>query len=100
MDEKENFSYDGRYNTSKLLNVLWAREFASKVKKSEVIINTVNLSMCRTSLHQDDGTVGINIFKKIFARTPAQGAHCLLDAAVVGKGETHGGYLSEQRSIP
>lgn len=100
MDEEETFGYDGRYNTSKLLNVLWARELASKIARSSIIINTVNPGMCNSSLHRDDSSAGMRIFKKVFAWTTAQGGHCLVDAAIVKQDDTHGGYISEQKSRP
>lgn len=100
MDEEETFGYDGRYNTSKLLNVLWARALASRIHRSNIIINTVNPGMCNSSLHRDDSSAAMRIFKKVFAWTTAQGGHCLVDAAIVKQDDTHGGYLSEQKSIP
>ena len=97
MDEKSTFAVPERYYTSKLLNVLWARELASKVEPSEVIINTVNPGLCWSSLHRDDTSAALRIFKKIFAWTTAQGGHCLLDAATIHQAESHGGYISEQK---
>ncbi|MCJ1263252.1 hypothetical protein MMC22_003122 [Lobaria immixta] len=97
MDEEETFGYDGRYNTSKLLNVLWARELASKIAKSNIIINMVNPGFCNSSLQRDDSGAAVRILTKIFAWTTAQGGHCLVDAAIVKQDDTHGGYLSEQK---
>lgn len=97
MDEKESFAAPERYNTSKLLNVLWARELASKVDASQVVINTVNPGLCWSSLHRDDPSTALRIFKKVFAWTTVQGGHCLVDAAVVQQVESHGGYVSEQK---
>ena len=99
MDEKSTFAAPERYNTSKLLNVLWARELASKVKSSEVIINMVNPGFCRSSLHRDDNSTALRVFKKILAWTAAQGGHCLLDAATIHQAESHGGYISEQKLV-
>lgn len=97
MDEKQSFAAPERYNTSKLLNVLWARELASKVDASQVVVNAVNPGLCWSSLHRDDSSAVLRVFKKIFAWTTAQGGHCLVDAAVVQKNESHGGYVSEQK---
>jgi len=100
MDKEDSFGAPERYNTSKLLNVLWTRELASKIDVSDVIINTVNPGFCGSSLHRDEISVGFRVFKNIFAWTSAQGGHCLVDAVIVKKEDTHGGYLSEQKSIP
>ena len=67
MDEKDTFAVPERYNTSKLVNVLWARQLALKVDASEVVINTVNQGLCWSSLHRDNTSAGLRIFKKIFA---------------------------------
>lgn len=99
MDEKNTFATPERYNTSKLLNVLWARELASRIESSQVVINTVNPGLCWTSLHRDDPSAVLRVFKNIFAWTAAQGGHCLLDAATVQQAESHGGYISEQKMI-
>ena len=97
MDEKQSFATPERYYTSKLLNVLWARELASKVDASQVVINTVNPGLCWSSLHRDENSAALRVFKNIFAWTAAQGGHCLVDAATVQQGESHGRYISEQR---
>ena len=96
LDDKASFTPD-HYNVSKLLGVLWVQELASKVDESEVIVNTVNPGLCWSSLHRDQDNFGLRAFKHLFAWTSAQGGHCLVDAAVVQKSESHGGYLSEQR---
>ncbi|PWY81750.1 dehydrogenase [Aspergillus sclerotioniger CBS 115572] len=95
MDEPDSFGQGmDRYNTSKLLNVLWLRELSSKAGP-DVIINGVNPGLCASSLHRSDTTPGINIFNNVFAWTPAQGEHCLVDAAVRHP-DDQGVYLSEQ----
>ena len=99
MDERDTFATPERYNTSKLLNVLWTRELASKVDVSQVVINTVNPGLCWSSLHRDNSSAGLRVFKKIFAWTTAQGGHCLVDAATVQQAESHGGYISEQKLV-
>lgn len=100
MDEKDTFAVPERYNTSKLVNVvLWARELASKVDASEVVINTVNPGLCWSPLHRDNTSAGLRIFRNIFAWTAAQGGHCLVEAATVQQAESYGGYISEQKLI-
>ncbi|MCJ1377222.1 hypothetical protein MMC17_000314 [Xylographa soralifera] len=101
LDEKSAFPKPpDRYNVSKLLNVLWTRELASKIKAKDIVINTVNPGLCHSSLHRDDNSAGLKYFKKIFARTTEEGGRIIVDAAAVESAKTHGGYLSEQKMIP
>ncbi|KAJ4354137.1 uncharacterized protein N0V89_005870 [Didymosphaeria variabile] len=99
MDEEETFgTQQQRYYTSKLLNVLWTRELASKVDKEEVVVNTVNPGFCYSGLHRHSASV-INVFLWLFAWTPEQGGRCLTDALVKHE-DSHGQYLSDQRQTP
>ncbi|KAE8151806.1 dehydrogenase [Aspergillus avenaceus] len=95
MDEPDSFG-DGmdRYNTSKLLNILWLRELSQKAGP-DVIINGVNPGLCASSLHRSDTTPGVNQFNKIFAWSAVQGGHNLVDAAVLHETD-QGAYVSEQ----
>ncbi|KAF2180128.1 short-chain dehydrogenase/reductase SDR [Zopfia rhizophila CBS 207.26] len=100
MDEKETFGKQmNRYYTTKLLNVLWARELATKIKKEEVVLNTVNPGFCYSGLHRHEKTGIIKIFLWAFGWTTQQGAHCLTDALVEHE-DSHGEYLSEQKVVP
>ncbi|CAG8961496.1 hypothetical protein HYFRA_00013846 [Hymenoscyphus fraxineus] len=99
MDEPERFGTAmQRYYTTKLLNVLWTRELASRVSEHEVIINTVNPGFCYSGLHRHVKTgAGImNIVLWMIGWTTAQGGHCLTDALVEHE-DSHGRYLSEQQ---
>ncbi|KAJ5696141.1 hypothetical protein N7536_006553 [Penicillium majusculum] len=95
LDEPSSFGKGmDRYNTSKLLNILWLRELSSKVG-SNLIVNGVNPGLCASTLHRSDTPSGINTFNKVFAWTAAQGGHNLVDAAVQHS-QAQGAYLSEQ----
>ncbi|KAH9905771.1 NAD(P)-binding protein [Xylariomycetidae sp. FL2044] len=100
MDKPETFGKGmDRYNTSKLLNVLWTRELSARVGGgggggSDVIINTVNPGFCQSSLHRADAS-GAS-FVKLIGWTAAQGGHNLTDAATQHEGDGHGAYISEQ----
>ncbi|CAI7637154.1 unnamed protein product [Penicillium palitans] len=95
LDEPSSFGKGmDRYNTSKLLNILWLRELSSKVGPN-LIVNGVNPGLCASTLHRSDTTPGINTFNKVFAWTAAQGGHNLVDAAVQHL-QAQGAYLSEQ----
>ena len=99
LDDPKAFSTD-YYGISKLLLVLWAIELASKVDRTQVIINCVNPGLCWSSLHRDHDSFGLRVFKHAVAWSTAQGGHCLSNAAVVQTEETHGCFLSEQRIRP
>jgi retinol dehydrogenase 12 len=101
MDQKDSFG-DGmqRYNTSKLLGVLWFKELASKVDPKEVIVNAPNPGFVATQFHRHDPSAGFKIFSKLLAWTPTQGAYFLMDAAVTKQAESHGAYIQEQKITP
>jgi len=94
LDEKDSFRGMERYNTSKLLNILWMRELSSRVT-GNVVINAVNPGLCASALHRSDPTPGLAYLNKIFAWTPAQGGHNLTYAATQHVDEP-GAYLTEQ----
>jgi retinol dehydrogenase-12 len=100
MDDKETFGIQmNRYYTTKLLNVLWTRELASKVKKDEVVINSVNPGFCYSGLHRHENTGIIKLFLWAFGWTTQQGGYNLVNA-LVEHDDSHGAYLSEQRIVP
>ncbi|KAI9038171.1 dehydrogenase [Aspergillus affinis] len=95
LDDPDSFGTGmDRYNTSKLLNILWLRELSQRTGP-DVIINGVNPGLCASKLHRADSTPGKSLFNRLFAWTPAQGGHCLVDAAVLHADE-RGAYVSEQ----
>ncbi|KAF2196178.1 short-chain dehydrogenase/reductase SDR [Delitschia confertaspora ATCC 74209] len=98
MDEKSSFgSGMDRYNKTKLLNVLWALQLASKITNDKVVVNTVNPGLCYSGLHRHEKPVGITtVFLWLTGWTTQQGGHCLVDALVEHE-TSHGKYLSEQR---
>jgi retinol dehydrogenase 12 len=88
-----------RYSVTKLLGVFWARELASRVAASEVIINLVNPGSVNSGLHRDPAGKMVQIFDRVIGRSTAQAALLLVDAAVVKAGDTHGWYLSECQKV-
>ncbi|KAL8813216.1 MAG: hypothetical protein Q9223_000969 [Gallowayella weberi] len=95
MDGKSTWGNPERYNMSKLLNVLWARELATKVSKDEVIINTVNPGLVKSSLHRENTNAAEAKFTAFFGWTPEEGGRTLVNASVAQGKETHGKYMSE-----
>ncbi len=98
-----------RYNVSKLLEVFFTRELASRspapsqvanadkdsrqTGKGGVIINFLNPGLCHSELWRDSGW-GLWFLKLLLARTSEVGSRTLVHAATAGE-ETHGQYLSD-----
>ncbi|PVH76571.1 putative 3-oxoacyl-reductase [Cadophora sp. DSE1049] len=87
-----------RYSATKLLNVFWALELASRVSGEEVVINLINPGSVDTGLHRDGNKI-IQGFDRFIGRTREEGGLLLMDAAVVKGRETHGKYLSEAKLV-
>lgn len=87
-----------RYSVTKLLNVFWVLELASKVPGKQIVINLINPGSVDTGLHRDANAI-VQTFDKVIGRTPAEGGRLLIDAAVVKGAETHGKYLSEAKLV-
>lgn len=87
-----------RYSVTKLLNVLWTVELASRVSGEEVVINLINPGSVDTGLHRDGNKI-IQGFDQVVGRTREEGGLLLMDAAVVKGAETHGKYLSEAKLV-
>lgn len=87
-----------RYSVTKLLNVFWALELASRVSGEEVVINLINPGSVDTGLHRDGSKI-IQGFDRFIGRTREEGGLLLMDAAVVKGADTHGKYLSEAKLV-
>ncbi|KAI0475279.1 NAD(P)-binding protein [Xylariaceae sp. FL0804] len=85
-----------RYCASKLLTVLWARALAGRVSSQDVVVNAYSPGLVATGLHAAGGDTGTAALAGYVGFTPEQGALCAVDA-VVGHGESHGAYVSEQK---
>ncbi|KAH8652436.1 short-chain dehydrogenase [Xylariales sp. PMI_506] len=89
-----------RYDDSKLLEVLFARELArgmTESQKTPVILNTVNPALCRSTLFRDvpwplSWVIPISLL--LIGRTSEVGSRNLLAAAGAGP-ESHGKYISD-----
>jgi len=97
LNDKQFFSDTmDRYSVTKLLNVFWALELASRIPQEEVIINLINPGSVDTGLHRD-GNIFIQTFDRVLGRSREEGGRLLIDAAVVKGAESHGKYLSEAK---
>jgi len=90
-----------RYPTSKLLEVLFVRALAERIKSgphaNEVILNCLNPGFCHSSLGR--GITGLKslvmaFMKLLLARTTEMGSRTLVAAAAAGP-ETMGEYMTE-----
>ena len=94
MDDEKSFgSGMDRYNTTKLLNVLWTRELSKRVG-GNIIVDTVNPGSCQSNLHRHNSSHAL--FVNLIGWTSTQGGHCLTDAAIQHGRDGHGAYMSEQ----
>ncbi|KAL8910270.1 MAG: hypothetical protein Q9171_004434 [Xanthocarpia ochracea] len=89
-----------RYPVSKLLQVFYLRELASRTKKSnkpgnDVIINMVNPGLCHSELARE-GDITVRTMQFFLARTTEVGSRNFLAATVAGE-ESHGEYISSCR---
>lgn len=60
---EKRFDTGDYYNTSKIFNVAWNWELASRVNADEVIINAVNPGFCVTNILREDSYVVATIIK-------------------------------------
>lgn len=84
---------------SKLMMVLLAREMATHVYVSDVIVNSFTPGYCDSGLIDNitgPTRVVLNLLKKATARTTEVGGRALV-AAIVPWPESHGRYLNDSR---
>jgi retinol dehydrogenase 12 len=106
LNNKKHADMDDRYNLSKLLDLLGARQLAQSLENRStrengfVVVNCVNPGWCKTELFRThDGGLGGRIGLRLIGRTAEEGSRSLVHAATAGK-ESHGKYLSENRIKP
>lgn len=93
---------DDRYNTSKLLMVMIARELAKHLSSSSnnpVIINAVAPGFCKSRISRNmsfAGRLSVSLSLALIGRTTEMGARTLVSAAAAGR-ESHGQYLDSCR---
>ena len=90
-----------RYPLSKLLEVFYARELATRSRKSNkpiVVINLVNPGLCHSELSRE-GSWFMMVLKFFLARSTECGSRTLVQATEAGP-ESHGQYLSSCHVTP
>ncbi|KAL5047918.1 hypothetical protein BDW71DRAFT_29138 [Aspergillus fruticulosus] len=103
-DRPENFIFDDRYPTSKLLGQLFLKELASRVPASAVIINCCNPGLCKSGLDREfkGSFLGYlaSVMHFLLSRTTSVGARSLTDAVVNHGGKSHGQYVEDGEVVP
>lgn len=104
-DKTKPESLGDRYQTTKLLEILFFRELCSHVTRSSKepinpIINIPNPGLNDNAVWQGQPTAHISkalftLFVRFVSRPVAQGAMIIVSAAAAGE-ESHGSYLSDQ----
>ncbi|KAK1482664.1 short-chain dehydrogenase [Colletotrichum cuscutae] len=95
-----NKSLTDRYNTSKLMQVILARQMAIAADasgKGRVQVTTLNPGLCATALFRNMPfplTIVVKVGLKLLARSAEVGSRCLTASAFAGE-EAHGRYMSD-----
>ncbi|KAI1561876.1 FabG Dehydrogenase with different specificities related to short-chain alcohol dehydrogenase [Pyrenophora tritici-repentis] len=86
-----------RYQTSKLLEVLFVREFCEKYPSGDipVTVNLVNPGYCKSEFQREQ-SFAAKIGALLLARTTEVGSRTLVHAGVQGE-ESHGRYFSDSQ---
>ncbi|PYI09716.1 short-chain dehydrogenase/reductase [Aspergillus sclerotiicarbonarius CBS 121057] len=88
-----------RYRTSKLLDILLARELANRVAGDQVVVNCLNPGLCRSQLSREMDTPVVRMVLRLLGRTLEVGGRTLVAAAAAGS-ESHGQYMSNGELAP
>ncbi|KAE9367394.1 putative short-chain dehydrogenase/reductase family protein [Stipitochalara longipes BDJ] len=98
---KDDAKLNERYEVSKLIQLLCARELANQLDKSQksgrIIVSTLNPGFVATAIMREASwpfTWWLAFLKAALARTPEEGGRTLVNAAYGGE-ETHGQYLDD-----
>lgn len=93
--ESNKKSFENRYPTSKLLEVLAIRQIAPKLNGSGVILNYLNPGLCHSELGRE-APFFLTIMKFFLARTTEVGSRTLVASAAAGP-ESHGKYMTDAK---
>ncbi|KIW14740.1 hypothetical protein PV08_07524 [Exophiala spinifera] len=105
LNDEASYNALDRYNVSKLLEVLFVREFVSRLGKSQpspppVVVTLVNPGLCRSSLDRDQNIVVravAGLLRYIVGRSTEAGSRTLVYGACAGP-ESHGMFMSDGRN--
>lgn len=94
LDDESKTNMRDRYSTSKLLEVLVIREWATRMAESRVVVNMLNPGFCHSQLTREVSSLPLNLLKALVARTTEVGSRTLVAAATAGP-ESHGAYMTD-----
>lgn len=96
-----NSCFSVRYNVSKLMQLLLARELADKISNGDragnVVVSVVNPGLAHSEVARNVGNIERQVVRFVFwlvARTAEQASRTVVLAAEGGQ-ETHGKYLDD-----
>lgn len=94
LDDTKKINASERYATTKLIEILLIREFASRIPtNSRVVINMHNPGLCHSELGRNAG-FALWLMKKVAARSTEVGSRTLV-AGAAGGPESHGAYMTD-----
>lgn len=99
LNTRSSFVPGDRYNVSKLLDLLFVREFAQKLETSShpedksIKVNCPNPGLCHSELGRDAGW-GLYLLKLGFARTTEYGARVFVWSAIADEAQ-NGAFISD-----
>lgn len=100
LNDSKRYVQSDRYPTSKVINLLWVRELASRVSNKEIIVNAPTPGFCKTELMRNtSGVMGllVKLTMLMVGREAPDGARCIVEAATVKEEDSHGKFLSEMK---
>ncbi|PQE16378.1 short-chain dehydrogenase reductase protein [Rutstroemia sp. NJR-2017a BVV2] len=100
LNDSKRYVQSDRYPTSKVINLLWVRELASRVSNEGIIVNAPTPGFCKTELMRDtSGVMGliVKLTMLMVGREASDGARCIVEAATVKEEDSHGRFLSEMK---
>ncbi|KAK4894573.1 hypothetical protein LTR27_007214 [Elasticomyces elasticus] len=97
LNDKAQANMLGRYNESKMLEVLACREIAREhpISDLRVTLNFINPGLCKSELSREAPAFLVKVIM-LLARTTEVGGRTLVVAATAGP-ETHGKYFSDNK---
>ena len=93
-----------RYTDSKLIQILYFRELATRMSQSTkqaVNLNTLSPGFCHSELFgEQQASFGFETSRRILARSTEEGSRALVTAIVEGNRNTHGEYMMDATVAP
>ncbi|EEU38836.1 uncharacterized protein NECHADRAFT_83140 [Fusarium vanettenii 77-13-4] len=93
LDDETKANMNMRYPASKLIQVFLARELASRLEGSGVVVNMLQPGMCHSQLTREDGWM-VAVLKLLLTRSTEVGSRTLVVASSAGP-ESHEAYMRD-----